>query len=291
MTTASIVTYNHSLYDIEQALTSLLQSDVSHVFIIDHSDKGSKEFEAELTAFGKDIVSNNPEISHKCRTGRLTVTYHKHENIGYGGGHNVAIRMAADARSKYHVVVNPDVCFEKDVISSMRDYMDSHEDVGQMMPKVLFPDGTIQRLCKLLPTPFDMISRLCLPPFINGRRNNRYELRKSGYDKIMNVPYLSGCFMFFRMSALEKVGLFDEDFFMYSEDIDMTRRMHRQYKTLFFPHVTIYHKFSRASRHSIKLLYIHIKNIFMYFNKYGWLHDEERTAVNKITLEECGYCS
>ncbi len=291
MTTASIVTYNHTLNDIEQALLSLLQSDVSHIYIIDHSDEGNRHLKAELTAFGRKMIDCDTGINKRCRAGRLSVTYHEHENIGYGGGHNVAIRMAMTAGSKYHIVVNPDVWFGQEVIPAMKEYMDNHEDVGQMMPKVLFPDGTIQRLCKLLPTPLDMFCRLCLPPFIIGRRTYRYELRKTEYASIMNVPYLSGCFMFMRLSALEKVGLFDENFFMYAEDIDMTRRIHRQYKTLLFPEVCITHKFSRASRKSLKLLLIHIKNIFMYFNKYGWLHDNERKTVNKITLEECGYYS
>lgn len=291
MVTASIVTYNHNLQDIEQALHSLLKSSVSHIYIIDHSDKNSEEFLTSLKQYGIAQMTKDAEIRRRCQSRQLVLSYHKHENVGYGGGHNIAIELAKQAGANYHIVVNPDVWFENDIVAEMKAYMDEHEDVGQMMPRVLFPDGSIQRLCKLLPTPIDMVRRLCLPSFIANKRNERYELRASGYDKIMNVPYLSGCFMFFRLSAISKVGLFDEHFFMYAEDIDMTRRMNEQFKTLYFPNVTIYHRFSRASRHSLKLLFIHIANIFMYFNKYGWFHDSHRKAVNKKTLEECGYCS
>ena len=104
----------------------------------------------------------------------------------------------------------------------------------------------------------------------------------------MNVPYLSGCFMFFRMSALKEVGTFDEHFFMYAEDIDITRRMHQKYETLYYPSVTIYHTFTRGSRKSLRLLRIHIVNIIMYFNKWGWWRDEERKEINNRVQEQIG---
>lgn len=288
MVTASIVTYNHNLQDIEPLLNSLSMSSVSHVYIIDHTEDDNKDFINSLRQYGKALMTTNQSVRSRAINGTLTVSYHKHENLGYGSGHNVAINMARQEGSKYHIVINPDVWFEGDIVSSIARYMDDHEDVGQIMPKVLFPDGYLQRLCKLLPTPWDMFSRLCLPSFINERDNGRYELKDSNYDKIMNVPYLSGCFMFFRMSSFDDVGLFDEHFFMYAEDIDMTRRMNEHYKTLFFPEVTIYHKFSRASRRSLRLFFIHTANIFMYFNKWGWFFDKKRRTINKATLESLG---
>ena len=172
MITASIVTYNHTLNDIEPAIHSLLKSDVSHIYIIDHSDRNDREFLASLQQYGAEQMADDADIRRRCNAKSLILSYHKHENNGYGGGHNVAIRMAMKAGSEYHIVVNPDVWFDNDVISTMRQYMDTNKDVGQMMPRVLFPDGTIQRLCKLLPTPLEMFGRLCLPPFIINKRNN-----------------------------------------------------------------------------------------------------------------------
>lgn len=263
-------------------------SPVSRIYIIDHTEADNKDFQNNLRQYGNSLMKTNSSIRQRAINGSLFITYHKHENLGYGSGHNAAINLARQHGSKYHIVVNPDVWYEGDIVSVIARYMDEHEDVGHIMPKVLFPDGTLQRLCKILPTPWDMFSRLCLPSFINNHGNGRYELRDTKYENIMNVPYLSGCFMFLRMSALEEVGLFDEHFFMYAEDIDMTRRMHERYKTLFFPEVTIYHRFSRASRHSLKLLFIHIANIFMYFNKWGWFFDKKRHRINKATLESLG---
>ena len=110
-----------------------------------------------------------------------------------------------------------------------------------------------------------------------------------GYDKIMNVPYLSGCFMFFRTSAFETVGMFDERFFMYPEDIDITRRMHEKYRTVFYPNVSVIHDHAAESYKSKKMLKIHITNMIKYFNKWGWFFDSKRKRINKKILKELDY--
>jgi len=117
----------------------------------------------------------------------------------------------------------------------MVEYMENNPGVGHLMPKILNPDGSIQRLCKLVPTPFDLFARMFLPSLIKAKLSRRFELHGSGYNKVMFVPYLSGCFMLLRIEALKMVGLFDERFFMYPEDIDLTRRIAEKYETVFFP--------------------------------------------------------
>jgi GT2 family glycosyltransferase len=102
----------------------------------------------------------------------------------------------------------------------------------------------------------------------------------------MEVPYLSGCFMFLRVAALKKVGLFDERFFMYPEDIDLTRRMYKEFKTVFYPEVEITHQHARESYKSLKLFYIHIVNMIRYFNKWGWFFDKERRIVNQRVISQ-----
>ena len=276
--TASIVTYNHHLLDFEPVLRSLFASPVDVVYVIDHSDS-MLELKAELQEFARRVLNGEPELKQKASNG-FKLIYLPHENNGYGGGHNVALKDAMKLGSKYHLVVNPDVWFGPEVMPKLVRYMEEHEDVGQMMPKVLFPNGQIQRLAKMLPTPLDMFGRLCLPPFMIRRRNRRFELRDSEFRMTLNVPFLSGCFMFLRTEAVKEVGLFDERFFLYAEDIDFTRRMHSRYKTVFYPPVPVYHKFSRASRRSFWLLLVHIFSMMKYFSKWGWTDDTQRTAVN-----------
>lgn len=93
-----------------------------------------------------------------------------------------------------------------------------------------------------------------------------------------------GCFMFMRMSALEKVGFFDESIFLYTEDIDLTRRMHKHYQTIFFPEVTIVHNHKQSSYKNKRVMLLHIKSAITYFNKWGWFFDKERRTWNRLVL-------
>lgn len=215
-----------------------------------------------------------------------TIYHHYPHNPGYGTSHNVAIEKCSDGDYQFHLVLNADVYFETDVLTPMIGYMLDNDEVGHMMPKVLNPDGSIQRLCKLVPTPVDLFLRRFSLPGIRERRSRSLELHSFGYDKLMFVPYLSGCFMLLRHSCLKDVGAFDERFFMYPEDIDLTRRVAEKYDTLFFPYVSIFHSHGGASRKSFRMFFIHSINIVKYFNKWGWFFDSKRDALNKKTLTQ-----
>lgn len=286
MITASIVTYNHHLLDFEPVLRSLFASPVDIVYVIDHSSS-MLELKAELQEFALRVMQGEPELRQKAQEG-FELIYIPHRNNGYGGGHNVALKLAAERNSDYHLVVNPDIWFGPEVIPSLLDYMNAHPEVGQMMPKVLYPNGQIQRLAKMLPAPLDTIGRFCLPEWVIRRRNKRFELYQSGFTKILNVPFLSGCFMFLRVSAVETIGGFDEHFFLYAEDIDFTRRMHKDFLTLYYPDAIVYHTFTRGSRKSLRLLCYHIVSTIKYFNKWGWFNDKERIEVNNKLKNEIG---
>ena len=198
------------------------------------------------------------------------------------------MHKAIEERSDYHIVLNPDIYFSAEVLPELASYMDSNSDVGYILPKVTYPNGELQYLCKLLPTPFDLIFRRFLPKTkLIVRHNERYELRHSGYDKIMNPPCLSGCFMFMRLSTLKENNLFfDEQYFMYCEDFDLMRRIHSVAKTVYYPKVSIVHNHAKASYTSRKMLMTHIKSAIKYFNKFGWFFDKERNNMNKQILKE-----
>ena len=280
MITASIVTYNNNLLDLEGILRSLLISPVQVVWIVDHSDEFTG-LEDELNEYKrKDDIF----LKHEGRGFRLE--YIKQTNKGYGAGHNVALRKAMEAGSHYHLVVNPDVWFGAEVIPALWRLMEEDETIAQVMPKVLFLNGSVQCLAKFLPTPLDLFNRFFMPGKLIDKRNDRFELKLSGYDKMMDVPFLSGCFMFLRMSALKDEGLFDERFFMYMEDVDITRRLHTKYKTLFYPSVSIYHRFSRLSYHKWRISLIHMFSVVKYFNKWGWIYDTGRRRFNKRLQKE-----
>lgn len=270
MITASIVLYKNKLEECHSILDCLQAEPVDRIFLVDHS--------------GDDRLSELESCSPR-------IEYIPHENLGYGAGHNVAIRKAMELDSTYHLVVNADILFKPGTIPVLAEYMDGHPDVGHMMPKVFYPNGDLQYLCKLLPSPWNMIARGFLPESLYRKSQERFTLAFTNYERKMNVPYLSGCFMFLRMSVLREVGMFDQRFFMYPEDNDLTRRIHAKYKTLFFPEVSIVHNHAAESHRNWKMKKIHMVNQIRYFNKWGWFFDAERRRVNYETLKETGYFS
>jgi GT2 family glycosyltransferase len=235
------------------------------------------------------IIDNSPEPTPLPFELSSWITYtHFAENLGYGAGHNVALRRILGT-SELHFVLNPDIFFDSQEMEKMIIFMAQHPDVGQLMPKVTYPDGSLQHLCKLLPTPGDLfLRRFMVGPLRRLAREEieRFELRFTGYNREMDVPYLSGCFMLFRTSALRQVGLFDERFFMYPEDIDITRRVNASFRTLFFPGATIVHDHGRESYKNARALWVHMMNIVKYFNKWGWFYDPVRARVNRETLQQ-----
>ncbi len=263
MFNVSIVLFNHTVAEIEVLVQLFRQSELTNeLYLIDNSPCFNLDF-SKLPA---------------------TYIFNNGNNIGYGAAHNIAIRKTIEQNIPYHLVINPDISFIPDILSEIVDFMDKNTEIGHLMPKVFYPDGQIQYLCKLLPTPFDLIFRRFLPSGWTRKRRDFFEMRWSGYDKIMDVPYLSGCFMFFRTEALKEVGLFDERFFMYPEDIDLTRRMHRKFRTVFYPFVNIVHNHTQSSYFNLKMLGIHIVNMIRYFNKWGWIFDKERRQINRKIL-------
>jgi GT2 family glycosyltransferase len=209
------------------------------------------------------------------------------KNLGYGKAHNIAIKKSIENGILYHLVLNPDVYFNDNILDELYIYMEKHKDVGNIIPLVKYPNEDIQYLCKLLPSPLDLIFRRFIPfKTLKNKKNDKYELKFTGYDKIMNVPSLSGCFMFLRSDVLKEIGLFDESFFMYLEDVDLNRRIHEKYKTIFYPKVQIYHEYAKDSYKKKKLLIYHIKSAINYFNKWGWIFDKKRFKINDKIIKE-----
>lgn len=268
MITVSIVTYKTNLEELSKCLNSLISPFIETIYIVDNS--------------------NQKNIADFC-TQYPNIIYIGSDNVGYGTGHNKALRLALKTKRKYHLVLNSDVYFEPNILEKLVNYMDVNTDVAQVQPNIIYPDGIMQYTCRLLPTPLNLIFRRFLPARIVERMNYRYLLKFNDHKKEMNVPYHQGSFMFFRLECFNKVGLFDERFFMYPEDIDITRRMHKYYRTMFWPDVTVVHAHRAASYKSKKMLKIHMWNMIKYFNKWGWFFDKERRTWNKQLLKELGY--
>lgn len=259
--TATIVAYKNEKSVLLETIGSFLDTDIAvRLYIVDNSptDKLKNIFNDSRVEY---IFMNS--------------------NNGFGAGHNVIMRNP-EMMGKYHLVLNPDVSFKRGTLEKLYDYMENNLDIGNVMPKIIYPDGELQYLCKLLPTPQDWIIRMFLPiRSIKNKIDYNLEMRFADYNREMNVPYLSGCFMFLRRTVIEQIGVFDEGIFMYGEDTDLNRRIYKRYRTMYYPEVTITHNFEKGSHKSFRLLWIHIKAAIYYLNKWGWFFDKERTIINK----------
>ena len=130
----SIVLYRNKKEQVLKAINSFLNTELKvKLFLVDNSPDDSLR-ELEKIDSRIEYIFNNA-------------------NLGYGKAHNIAIRRSIEDNVPYHLVLNPDVYFEKGVLEKLYEYMENHPDVGNVMPKVVCPDGSIQYLCKLLPTP------------------------------------------------------------------------------------------------------------------------------------------
>ncbi len=260
--TASIVVYKSNPAELERAIKSFQSSALAgELFIVDNSP--------------------TPDAREVCLALGCQYIF-AGSNLGYGKAHNLVMRNIL-GRTSYHLVLNPDVYFEADVLEKLFLFMEEHHQAGLVMPKVLYPDGTLQHLCKLLPTPLNLATRRFWPfsrKLLSGM-NNQYEMGFSHYNKVMNVPFLSGCFMFLRTASLRKTGLFDERFFLYAEDTDLSRRLHREFKTMFYPFAEIYHTHGRGSYKDLGLMWRNLMSAVRYFNKWGWVFDAERRTINE----------
>jgi len=252
MVSISIVTYNNDKV-IKKCLQNIFQNINNTDFeliIVDNNSSDSTVSIIEKDFKNVRLIKNN-------------------RNIGFGAAHNIAIKLR---KGKYHLVLNPDIIFTENAVEKLLNFMEKNPDVGLVSPKILFPNGSIQYLCRRLPSLFDFIIIRFMPKFIRKffqARIDYYEMRETGYNKIMDVLFLTGAFMLIRSSVLDKIGGFDENLFMYFEDIDLCRRIKKISRTVFYPHTSVIHLWEGGTRKNIQLLLTSIRSAIYYFNKWG----------------------
>lgn len=261
---ASLVLFRHSLSDIQKTLESLLSEKcIDKVCIVDNGS---------FCAWLEDLVHPKIEII------RLL------QNRGFGSGHNTVFqRFVHDC--EYILICNPDISFSFGQVDKLYSWSQGR-CIGLVIPKVIYPDGSLQHGCKLLPTPWQLFLRRFGASF-SRRMNQNYELHISDYDRPFFAPSLSGCFMLISSKALNATGGFDERFFLYLEDVDLSRRVcSADFPVEYCPSSTVVHESQRRSYRDVKFLLYHITSAVQYFNKWGWIFDKERDALNSRCISE-----
>ncbi len=264
---ASIVIYNTDSEWLNSSINSFLNSKIEKkiLYLIDNSKEPLTD----------EILIEKKEI----------IYIHTGKNLGFGSGHNIAIKKAIDHKTDYHLILNPDVKFGDSVISQLIEILNTNLDIGIIAPKLLYEDGSEQKVCRLLPYPLDLFFRRFIPlKKIKDKIIYRTQLMSYDYMTTADIPILPGCFLLTRTSAIEKINGFDERFFMYMEDFDLCRRNLLFYRNVFYPSVSIIHKSGKESYVKLKLLLFHTISVIKYFNKWGWIFDNQRKLINNRTI-------
>jgi GT2 family glycosyltransferase len=261
--TASMVLYHNPPELFGPAIQSFLDSSAdARIAIVDNS----------ATPLVHELFQHDRVV--RIFTGR---------NLGFGSGHNLG--FAKVASGDFHLLLNPDVRFSAKAVEALLSFAASDSAIGAVMPRICFPDGSLQRLCKLLPTPFDLLlRRFVAVPFLQERRRRAYELVGLPQDRISDVPSLSSCFLLLRTALFRELGGFDERYFMYMEDVDLVRRIGDRARTVYYPFVTIEHRYAKGSYNDKRLLGYHIRSALKYFSKWGWYFDAARARRNAEVL-------
>ncbi|MCB1689869.1 MAG: glycosyltransferase family 2 protein [Halioglobus sp.] len=192
-------------------------------------------------------------------------------NRGFGFGHNTVLSSLG---SEFHLVLNPDVELEDDTLRAGLVALRQSPDIALLSPRVTGSNGEQEYLCKRYPSVLVLLLRGFAPGFVRRlfrRRLASYEMRDlcSGETSV-EVDIASGCFMLMPTAALRAVHGFNEDFFLYFEDFDLSLRLARQGRLVFEPGVRIVHHGGYAASKGRLHLQYFIRSGMRFFNRHGW---------------------
>jgi len=212
-------------------------------------------------------------------------------NLGFAAGAN---RGAREATGEAVVLLNPDSEVEADPFAPMLAYLREHADAGIVAPRLLNPDGSLQLSCRSFPAfsvalfnRYSLLTRL----FPRNRYSRQYLLSDWHHDSISEVDWVSGACLTVRRSLFEEIGLLDEGYFMYIEDVDLCQRVHRAgYKVVYLPQTSVIHHIGRSSRTlpSRSIVARH-RSMWHYYKKYLRRNVLVDIAVAGGIVTRCGY--
>ncbi len=172
-------------------------------------------------------------------------------NVGFGRANNQAVKASS---GKYLLLINPDSVVEENTVEEMLKFLDSHPDAGAAGCRILNADGSLQQACRRsFPTPWVALSKIfgLSALFPKSKLFGRYNLTYLDPKEVHEVDAISGSFMFMERSVFDEVGGFDEDYFMYAEDIDLCFKIKQAgYKVYYTPATNIIHFKGESTRSS-----------------------------------------
>lgn len=264
----SVVTYYSDMDELQRMVASVLSA------IRTARENGL------LAGAHLDLIQNSPSdpAMHALvaaldpqQEGVSVMLLEGHGNIGYGRAHNLSIRKAS---SHFHLILNPDVVLAPDSLSNGLRFMAQHPDVVAISPMVTDGNGERQYVCKRYPSVLDFSLRGFAPGFLKKRfaaRLSRYEMQDlSDTEASMDIPIISGCFMFFRTAPLKALGGFDETYFLYFEDFDLSLRAHTLGSLAYLPSMRIVHSGGHSARKGLRHIGMFARSGCRFYHTHGW---------------------
>lgn len=242
-----IVTYNNAA-EIKNLLDCLEKYTKQGIYQIYICDNGSTD---NTVAIIKQNFSSVIVLENK-------------RNNGFGSAHN---QIIAQTNSTYHVVVNPDILIINDAIANLVSFLEKEPSIGMAIPKVLCEDGSEQQLPKRNPKFLYLLARRLSFSFLE-RYRKQYEMRDCDLSGCTDIEFATGCFFIIRTSLLKKVGGFDERYFLYFEDADLTREVRKFARVVYNPTIFVYHLWQRAGAKQLKYFLIQVCSMFQYAWKW-----------------------
>ena len=202
------------------------------------------------------------------------------ENLGYPAGNNLGLRRMGfhgagevdEDAPRYALLLNPDTELPPSALADMLAFMDSRPDIGVAGPKLVLPDGSLDRACRRgFPTPLVSFYHFAglARRFPRSRRFGRYNMTFADQNLDLEVDSVVGAYMQVRRDAIERVGLLDESFFMYGEDLDWAYRVKAAgYKVWYHAGVTVRHVKRAASRQSPRAQFEFWRAMLIFYRKH-----------------------
>lgn len=191
-------------------------------------------------------------------------------NEGFAHANNRGIRASC---GRHVLILNSDTEIVDDALERMRDHMDVHPDIGALGARLLNTDGTVQLSCRSFPSyrtvlfhRYSLMTRL----FPRNRYSAEYLMTDTNHDETMDVDWVSGACMMVRRETMDAVGLLDEGFFMYAEDVDWCYRMKQAgWRVCYLPQAEVRHHIGRSTRNvPYRMTYERHRSMWRFYRKH-----------------------
>jgi GT2 family glycosyltransferase len=254
----SIILLNYNTKELTKiCLLSIFASKTNYKYEVIVADNGSKDGSVEM------LKSEFPNVK----------LLENNANLGFSKGNNVGIKQSS---GKYILLLNTDTQVKPDAIDLSVKYLEEHSDVGIVGAKVLLPDGTLDKACRRkFPNPWNSFLRL-----FGFKKFSDYNIN-APIDQEMEIDAVMGAYLMIRKEVIDKIGLLDEEYFMYGEDLDWCwQTKHAGYKVLYYPKAEITHYKYGSSQlipyRTINMAHTAMKIFYRkhYSSQYNWLFNQ-----------------